>query len=155
MSGKRARAQRRAIREYNSHTQFVSESEAIATLAGITLLSRARALDGFITPGFACLSLVDADEVARLLFALASDSRRAELAELCFSAGSQLREAILAAGNECAECARVCVTLPSPRAVAELLHALSDSARDAGLVCECFAAGKQLAELPDIAPVGL
>lgn len=149
MSQKKARSRRRAIRDYNSRAQFAGENAAIATLAGITLLSRAHALDGFVTPGFACLSLADANDVSRLLFALASDSMRADLAELCFFASGQLDEAILAVGDDCAECSRVCVSLPDVRAVAELLHALPDSARDAGLVCECFAAGKQLAELPE------
>ncbi len=112
MSQKKARSLRRAIRERESHAQFASENAAIAVLAGITLVSRTKTIDGFISPGsddfpsagLVCLSLSDARDVASVLFALASDSTRAELAKICFFAAEQLAGAVLDANCECAEC---------------------------------------------------
>lgn len=159
MSQKKARARRRANRERETHERFAGENAAIVTLAGITLLSRAREIDGFIAPGkrenaprdfpaldLVCISLLDAGDVAELLIAIAIDSRDAAIARACFSAAEQLRDAILSFIDcEAPENARIGVTLPRHDDVAELLAAISRGARNAEIARECFAASNQLA----------
>ena len=141
------------------HAHFAGENAAIVTLAGITLLSRTREIDGFIAPGkrenaphdfpaldLVCISLLDAGEVAELLIVLAVDSQNCAITHACFSAAEQLKDAILSV-IDCAEPEkrRIGVTLPDAGDVAEFLVAIASAARDAEIVCACFGAADQLA----------